>query len=120
MEWLALVSWVLVVGVALPLGRHALTENAVLGLQALAGLSGLALCVVFLSTGHPAFVAWLAVGAGVVGALAVAAVAAWLVADRRSVSPAGEGAEEIDALLAAIAGPLFAVAAVFSIPMAIG
>lgn len=119
MEWLALILWVLVAMVALPLGRHALTEHPALGLQAMAGLGGLALCVLFLATDRPPLLAWAAVALGVLGGLAVAVAAYWLVSDNRYVSAAGEGAEEIDALLTAVAGPLFAIAVVFSIPMAI-
>jgi hypothetical protein len=119
MEWLALATWVLVAAIALPLGRHALDENSTLGVQALAGGGGLALCVVFLAAGRPSVVAWGAVALAAIGTAAIAAVAIWLASDRRPVSRAGQSAEEIDALLAATVGPLFAGAAVFSIFMAL-
>jgi hypothetical protein len=119
MEWLALVTWIVVAAIALPLGRHALDENSMLGLQALAGAGGLALCVVFLAAGRLSVIAWGAVALGAIGTVAVLAVALWLASDRRPVSRAGQDAEEIDALLAAIVGPLFAGAALFSLFMAL-
>jgi hypothetical protein len=119
MEWLALATWIIVAAIALPLGRHALDETATLGLQALAGAGGLALCVVFLAAGRGSFVAWGAVGLGAIGTASILAAALWLASDRRPVSRAGQDAEEIDALLAAIVGPLFAGAALFSLLMAL-
>jgi hypothetical protein len=74
---------------------------------------------VFLAAGRPSVVAWGAVALAAIGTAAIAAVAIWLASDRRPVSRAGQSAEEIDALLAATVGPLFAGAAVFSIFMAL-
>jgi hypothetical protein len=119
MEWIALFMWVCVASIALPLGRHALDETATLGLQAMAGAGGLALCVLFLVIDRPPIVAWGAVALGATGAVAVAAATLWLLSDTRSVSPAGQGAEETDALLVAIVLPLFAGAALFSVLMAL-
>jgi hypothetical protein len=119
MEWIALFMWVAVASIAMPLGRHALSETVTLGVQAMAGGGGLALCVLFLVIDRPPILAWGAVALGVTGALAVAGAAVWLVSDSRSVSPAGQGAEETDALLAAIVLPLFAGAALFSALMAL-
>ena len=119
MEWIALFMWVSVASIAMPLGRHALGETATLGVQAMAGGGGLALCVLFLVIDRPPILAWGAVALGVTGALAVASAAVWLVSDSRSVSPAGQDAEETDALLAAIVLPLFAGAALFSVLMAL-
>jgi uncharacterized membrane protein len=120
MEWLGLATWVIVAAIALPLGRHALDETPTLGVQALAGVGGLALSVVFLAAGRLSAVAWGAVALGAIGTASIVAAALWLASDRRSVSRAGQGAEEIDALLAAIVGPLFAGAAMFSLFMALG
>jgi hypothetical protein len=88
-------------------------------LQALAGAGGLALCVVFLAAGRGSLVAWGAVALGAIGTASILAAALWLVSDRRPVSRAGQDAEEIDAPLAAIVGPLFAGAALFSLFMAL-
>jgi hypothetical protein len=119
MEWLALATWIMVAGIALPLGRHALDETSTLGVQAMAGAGGLALCVVFLAAGRGSVIAWGAVALAAIGTASVLAAALWLASDRRPVSRAGQGAEEIDALLAAIVGPLFAGAAMFSLFMAL-
>jgi hypothetical protein len=119
MEWIALFVWVCVAGIALPLGRHALGETGALGLQAMAAAGGLGLCVLFVAIGRPPILAWGAVALGAIGAVAVGAAAVWLISDTRPVSPAGQGAEETDALLAAIVLPLFAGAALFSVLMAL-
>jgi hypothetical protein len=119
MEWLALAMWIIVAAIALPLGRHALGETAVLGLQALAGGGGLALCVLFLAVGRPSILAWGATALAFIGLAAVTVAAVWLASDARSVSAAGQGAEETDALLAGLVLPLFGIAALFSLLMAL-
>jgi hypothetical protein len=119
MEWLGLVTWIMVAGIALPLGRHALNETSTLGVQATAGAGGLALCVLFLAAGRGSVVIWGAVALAAIGTAAALAAALWLASDRRPVSRAGQGAEEMDALLVAIVGPLFAGAAMFSLFMAL-
>jgi hypothetical protein len=119
MEWLALAMWIIVAAIALPLGRHALSETAVLGLQALAGGGGLALCAFFLAVGRPQILAWGAFALGVTGLGAVTVAAVWLASDARSVSAAGQGAEEADALLVGLVLPLFGIAALFSLLVAL-
>jgi hypothetical protein len=119
MEWLALAMWIMVAAIALPLGRHALGETAVLGLQALAGGGGLALCALFLAVGRPSILAWGATALAFIGLAAVTVAAVWLASDARSVSAAGQGAEETDALLAGLVLPLFGIAALFSLLMAL-
>jgi len=119
MEWLGLVTWIMVAGIALPLGRHALDETSTLGVQAMAGAGGLALCVLFLAAGRASVVAWGAVALAAIGTASALAAALWLASDRRPVSRAGQGAEEMDALLVAIVGPMFAGAAMFSLFMAL-
>jgi hypothetical protein len=70
MEWLALALRIIVAAIALPHGRRALSKTAVLGLQALAGGGGPALCV--LPRGRSAqILAW---GAFALGAMGLAAV----------------------------------------------
>jgi hypothetical protein len=115
MDVLALVLWAMVAMIALPLGRHALDEHALLGLQAMAGAGGLALFVIFIFADHPSVAAWAATVLGVVGTVALIVVVPWLASDRRPVSPAGQTAEETDALLTAIVLPLYAGAAFFSL-----
>jgi len=74
---------------------------------------------VFLAAGRLSAAAWGAVALGAIGTASIVAAALWLASDRRPVSRAGQGAEEIDVLLAAIVGPLFAGAAMFSLFMAL-
>jgi hypothetical protein len=87
----------------------------VLGLQALAAGGGLALCVAFLAVGRPSILAWGAAALALIGLAAVTGAALWLASDARSVSAAGQGAEETDALLAGLVLPLFGLAAVFAL-----
>jgi hypothetical protein len=56
-------------------------------------------------------------GRHALGETAVPAV--WLASDARPVSAAGQGAEETDALLAGLVLPLFGIAALFSLLMAL-
>jgi hypothetical protein len=114
MEWVALGVWLLVVGLALPLGALGAFGAPSLALQSLAAIGGLAVLVVYIALdggpGHRVLL-WVALALGVVGALAVAKGTAWLISDDRSVSPAGQSGEEAAAILAGAQGPLFAVAA---------
>jgi hypothetical protein len=119
MDVLGLVIWVVVAMTALPLGRHALDENAALGLQAMTAGGGVLFTVLFIVLDHHAIWAWVAVGCGVIGTLAVSYAAAWLISDARPVSPAGITAESIDALLAGVIIPLYAFAAFLSLLMAL-
>jgi hypothetical protein len=113
-EWVALGVWLLVAGLALPLAALGALGAPSLALQSLAAIGGLAVLVVYIAlNGGPAHRAllWVALALGVVGALAVAKGAEWLMSDDRSVSPAGQSGEEAAALLAGAQGPMFAVAA---------
>jgi hypothetical protein len=119
MDVLGLFLWVIVALTALPLGRHALDENAALGLQAMTAGGGVVFSALFIALDHQAIWAWLAVACGVVGTLALSYAAAWLISDARAVSPAGHAAEAIDALLAGVTIPLYAFATVLSVLMAL-
>jgi hypothetical protein len=108
----------LVAATALPLAALGALGAPSLALQSLAAIGGLALVLVYIvldggSSHRPLL--WVAVGLGVVGALAVAKGAEWLLADDRSVSPAGQIGEELAATLAGAQGPLFAVAAALTL-----
>ena len=119
MDVLGLIIWLVVALTALPLGRHALNENAALGLQAMTAGGGFVFTALFIALDHHAIWAWLAFACGVVGTLAVSYAAAWLMSDTRAVSPAGVGAEALDAMLAGVIIPLYAFAAFLSLLMAL-
>jgi uncharacterized membrane protein len=120
MEWVAVITWGLVVAFALPLLRGA-SNFPPLGLQVVAAVSGLALCVVFLAVGHPSALAWSAFGAAVVGLLCAVAGAAWLTGDRHGISgPAQQRAEEVEATMEGVELGLFGLVATFALLMALG
>jgi hypothetical protein len=119
MDIFTLALWAIVAMIAVPLGRHAIDENALLGVQALAGAGGAALLVLFFALDHLSLLAWGATALGVAGTAALIVVAIWLASDRRAISPAGQSAEETDALLTGIVLPLFAGAAIFSLLVAL-
>ncbi|MGZ4276899.1 MAG: hypothetical protein ACXVFN_07940 [Solirubrobacteraceae bacterium] len=115
MEWIALFIWLLVAALGLPPGRHALNETASLGLEAMAAGGGFVLSAAFVAFEEPPILAWGATAMGVLGLVASAVAALWLVSDRAVASPAGQGAEETDALLEGILLPLFVGATTFSL-----
>ena len=120
MEWIALVTWVLVVGCALPLARGA-GEYPLLGLAVVAALAGLGLCIVFLAAGGSTGVAWGAFAAAVVGLLCVAAGAAWLTSDQHPVASAAQQRhEETEAAFAGIELELFGLVAILALLTALG
>src|SRR4051812_31705424 len=120
MEWVALITWALVVALALPVGREA-SAYPPLGVAALAALAGLALAIVFLAVGGSDGVAWGAVGAGAVGLVAAAAGAAWLTSDQHVFGGAAQQRhEETDAGLAGAELPLFGLAVTFALLTALG
>jgi hypothetical protein len=110
MEWLAVILWALVAGLAAPLGAGAAMGAPALGLGPLAGIGGLALTVLFILFGGAAL-AWGAFALAVLGAISVWAGAASLTSADRSVSWANGVGEETVALVAGAAAPLFAVEA---------
>jgi hypothetical protein len=110
MEWLAVILWAVVAGLAAPLGAGAAMGAPGLGLGPLAGIGGLALTVLFILFGGAAL-AWGAFALAVLGAISVWAGAASLTSADRAVSWANGVGEETVALLAGAAAPLFAVEA---------
>jgi hypothetical protein len=118
MEWVALVVWVLVAAVGLPLGQGALVSPA-LGLQALTSLGGLVLIALFIiSDGRVGF-AWGSLACGVVGTIALTVGAARLISEERPVSAAGVRAEEIDAFLAGLQAGLYPTVTLLTLPVAL-
>jgi hypothetical protein len=110
MEWLALVVWLLVAGIGAPLAITGVLVSPALGVQALAGVGGLALCVLYIVLGGGAALAWGSAAVAAVGVLAVLVGTAALVSDSRYGRGAGQTAEEVAASLAGAQVGLFGVA----------
>lgn len=111
MEWLTLATWIAVFLIAVPLAAGLAQGRVSLALQAVAASAGLVLIIVYLGTGDPQSLAWVATGAALVGLLAVAVGAASLVSDRvRTMSANSMKAEEHEATLAGVQLPLFGTA----------
>jgi hypothetical protein len=110
MEWLSVILWALVAGLAAPIGAGATMGAPSLGLGPLAGVGGLVLCVLFMIFGGNAL-AWCAFGLAVLGAIVVWLGAWRLIDEHRPVSWAHGVGEETIALLCGAAAPLFVVEA---------
>ena len=120
MEWIAVITWALVVAFALPLLRGA-SFFPPLGLQVGAAVGGLALCIVFLAAGEPSSLAWITVGAAALGLVCAVLGAAWLTGDQHSVGSAGQQrAEELEASVEGVEVMLFALALTFALLTALG
>jgi hypothetical protein len=113
MQWLTLVVWGLVALLALPLGRGALYGRASLGVQAVAGIGGLAFMVGVCSGGSPEL-AWWAVGCGGVGVLAMGVASAGLTGERAGVAVQMASLEEHEAGLAGAQLLLMGLGAILS------
>jgi hypothetical protein len=109
-EWLSVIIWALVAGLAGPLGAGAAMGAPSLGLAPLAGIGGLVLCILFMIFGGNAL-AWCAFGLAVLGAIVVWLGAWRLIDEQRPVSWAQGVGEETVALLCGVAAPLFVVEA---------
>lgn len=119
MEWLAIILWALVAGLAGPVGGGALMGAPSLGLAPLCGIGGLVCTVLFIIFGGDAF-AWIAFGLAVTGALSVWLGAARLVDSQRPTTWASGVTDETIAGLCGAAGPLFAVEAGVALLVAVG
>jgi len=101
MEWLALVLWLVLLAVALPLGRGAFAAPP-LGLQPPLAIAGLALAVLFAANGA-AGLAWAAFAVALAGVATLGAGAAQLIRDEETTDPA----VGYDAAFAGVALPLY-------------
>jgi hypothetical protein len=120
MQWFTLLIWLLVATLALPLSGGVLLGRAALAVQALAAVGGLTLLVVFVATGEPSALAWIACGLGLLGALAMVFAVAGLTSDQSGVSAAyAERLEEHAASLAGAQLPLFIVAVLLTLLVAL-
>jgi hypothetical protein len=124
MQWLALILWALLAALALPLGAGSLQGRASLALQALAAVGGLALLIVYLLAGEPSTPAWIACGLALLGLLAMAFAVAGLTSDRPApVAAASQRTQTLEELAATLSGaqlPLFGVAALATLLVALG
>ena len=102
MQWLALTVWILVAALALPLSRGAAYGRTSLGVQALAGIGGLALSIA-VCAGGALELAWWGLGCGAIGVLAVGVASMGLTAEREgAVGVQVERMEEHEAGLAGV------------------
>jgi len=110
MEWLAIILWALVAGLAGPVGGGALMGAPSLSIAPLCGIGGFVCLLLFMIFGGDGW-AWIAFGLAVAGAISVWLGAARLVDDMRPSTWAEGPTEETIALLCGAAGPLFVVEA---------
>jgi hypothetical protein len=120
MEWVALMVWILIAALAVPVALGALSGAPGLGLQVVAAIGGLALCALFIILDGPRWAGWLTVAMAVVGVLADVWGAEALLSDERAVSADLQGAEELEAGLLGVQLPLFGVALLCSLCLGIG
>ncbi len=119
MQWFTLLIWLLVVMLALPLSGGVLLGRAALAVQATAAVAGLALLVVFVATDEPAALAWIACGLALLGAVAMVFAVAGLTSDRPGPVSGAQALEEHAASLAGAQLPLFIVAALLTMLVAL-
>jgi hypothetical protein len=115
MEWVALMVWILIAALALPVALGALSGAPGLGLQVVAAIGGVALCALFIILDGPRWAGWLTVAMAVVGVIADLWGAEALLSDERPVSADLQGAEELEAGLLGVQLPLFGVALLCSL-----
>jgi hypothetical protein len=119
MEWVALLVWVLVAALALPVAGGLLSGIPGLALQVVAALGGLGLCIVFIAVGGATWAGWVAFGLACLGIAADTHGAAALLGETRTLSADLQAAEELEAGLLGAQLPLFGVAALVSLAMAV-
>jgi hypothetical protein len=109
-EWLALVVWVVIALLALPLGAFALAGLVGLGVQAAAVGAGTAFCALYIIFDGPRWAAWLTVAMAAVALVSCVQGAAQLTSGDRPASADTQGAEETAAGLLGVEIPLLMVA----------
>jgi hypothetical protein len=115
MEWVALLVWIIIAMLALPVALGALSGSHGLGLQAVAAIGGLVFVALFIILDGPLWAGWLAVGLAVTGIVADVWGAEHLLSDTRPVSADLQGIEELEAGLLGVQLPLFGVALLCSL-----
>jgi hypothetical protein len=115
MEWVALLVWITVALLALPVAAGALSGAPGLGMQAVAAIGGLVFCALFIILDGPLWTGWLAVGMAVVGIVTDVWGAETLLSGERAVSAGLQDMEELEAGLLGVQLPLFGVALLCSL-----
>jgi hypothetical protein len=106
MEFIALLTWLLLAGTGLILLPAAITTPGA-GLVGLAGLGGLTGCILFLALGAPGWAAWVQVGMATLGLFAGPLAARRFCGDRFA---SGTGTEVFQAGTLGLDLPFFGVA----------
>jgi hypothetical protein len=115
MEWVALMVWIVIALLAMPVALGALSGAPGLGLQAVAATGGLVVVALFIVLDGPLWAGWLAVALAVVGIVADLWGAERLLSDDRAVSADLQGIEELEAGILGVQLPLFGVALLCSL-----
>jgi hypothetical protein len=115
MEWVALMVWILVALLALPVALGALSGAPGLALQAVAAIGGLVFCALFIILDGPRWTGWMAVGLAVAGIVAALWGTEHLLSEDRAVSADLQPVEELEAGILGVQLPLFGVALLCSL-----
>jgi hypothetical protein len=115
MEWVALMVWIVIALLALPVAFGALSGAPGLALQAVAAIGGLVFVALFIVLDGPVWTGWMAVGLAVAGIVADLVGAERLLSDDRPVSAGLQGMEELEAGILGVQLPLFGVALLCSL-----
>ncbi|HEV7493375.1 hypothetical protein [Baekduia sp.] len=115
MEWVALMVWIVIALLAMPVALGALSGAPGLALQAVAAIGGLVFVALFIILDGPLWTGWMAVGLAVLGIVAGLWGAERLLSDDRSVSADLQGIEELEAGILGVQLPLFGVALLCSL-----
>ena len=115
MEFLALVTWLLLAGGSVFLLPFVITTPGA-GLAGLAGLGGLAAAILFVVLGAPDWASWAQVGMALLGILGATMAAGWLT-DETFTS--GSQSQLLQAGVVGLQLPFFGVAAFISLLLAV-
>jgi hypothetical protein len=115
MEWVALMVWIVIALLAMPVALGALSGAPGLALQAVAAIGGLVFVALFIVLDGPLWTGWMAVALAVLGIIGGLWGAERLLSDDRSVSADLQGIEELEAGILGVQLPLFGVALLCSL-----
>ena len=115
MEFLALLTWLLLGGTGLMLLPYALATPGA-GLAALGGLGGLAACVLFIVLGAPGWAGWTQLGMALLGFVGAGVAGAWLCDERHT---SGSTAQVVQAGAVGLQLPFFGVVTFISLLIAV-
>ena len=115
MEFLALLTWLLLGGTGLMLLPYALATPGA-GLATLGGLGGLAACVLFIVLGAPNWAGWTQVGMALLGFVGAALAGTWLCDERHT---SGSAAQVMQAGVVGLQLPFFGAVMCVSLLIAV-